>query len=128
MVKEFEIHIAKYRNHYPPISIDELEITYKITKTSDNSVIATTLNVDRTSYLNVVGEFLSRDKSFYSLYYMGYEGKCGQNAWFGLRITNSTANILNLRYTVHGEKDITGCDSTAQHLFPKTQDLILSKQ
>lgn len=78
--KEFEIHVAKYRNHYPPISIDELEITYKITKTSDNSVIATTLDIDRASYLNVVGEFLSRDKSFYSLYYMGYESKCGQNA------------------------------------------------
>lgn len=126
--KEFEIHIAKYHNHYAPISIDELELTYKITKTSDNTVVASTLNINRTSPYNVVGEFLSRDKTFYSLYYIGYESKCGQNAYISLRSPNSTGTILNLKYTVHGEKDINGCAQTATHIFPTTQDLILSKQ
>jgi hypothetical protein len=123
----YELVINKFKNQYSSISIDELELRYKIIN-SLGITVATTLDLPRFSPYNVLGEFLSRDKSYYSLYYIGFEGKCGQNGYMSLRVTNSTANILYLKYTVHGEQAATGCASTAPQIFPVTQDLVLTKQ
>ena len=125
--KTYEFRITKLRRYYEGLSIDELEMRYKIIDASSGQELASTLDLPAGSPYIVIGEHLATDKSYYLLYYIGFDNKCGQNGYLGLEVTNNSSTILTMDYIVQGEKH-HDCTYTAAQMFPVEQDMVFIKQ
>lgn len=125
--KTFEVIINEITVSFLKITVDELQLRYKITD-NDENIIADTTNEPDDSYLIVSGKYLTRP-NLYVMTYIGEEGNCGQDGDLLLGIPDNSPNTMNVFYAV--SRDIilrSDCPNGLSEQILPTEQFTLTRQ
>ncbi|MCF1420976.1 hypothetical protein [Mangrovimonas futianensis] len=125
--KNIEFQIYKVTSTFLEISIDQLQIRYKLTNLSGN-VLINTMNIPEEDPLIIKGDYLGDDANYYVLDYYGEEATCGQKGALFIRVFNNGTN-MRINFIPNPEiMDMNICPNNqpVEQIFP--EEFVLTKQ
>lgn len=126
----YELYIIKitYHSKIRSLTIDELELRYRITD-ENGSILMDTTNLSNDNTLVVRGYYLQKN-NLYFMTYVGEDANCGQSGQFALGIPSDTPNTMNFYYAVSNDMRLASdCPSgDAIQLFPDGEKFSFKRQ
>lgn len=125
--KNIEFQVYKITSSFLEISIDQLQIRYKLTDLSGN-VLINTMNIPEEDSLIIKGDYLGDDTNYHVLDYYGEEATCGQKGALFISVFNNGTN-MRINFIPNPEiMDMNICPNNqpAEQIFP--EEFVLTKQ